>query len=150
MKVLIISMGKFKKKSPLEEVFNYYKERINLQIDILELKTYDFDKKKKLNFERQSIEKHLKPSDSIIVLERSGKMMTSNEFSTFLKNKMMNQIGRVCFLIGSEIGFDDYFKTSFFTMSLGKQTWPHLLVRIMLIEQIYRSMEIIKGSGYHK
>ena len=55
-----------------------------------------------------------------------------------------------CFLIGSEIGLDDSLKDSNLSISFGKQTWPHLLVRILLIEQIYRSLEIIKGSPYHK
>ena len=44
----------------------------------------------------------------------------------------------------------NYFKRSGNVFSFGKQTWPHLIIRIMLIEQIYRSLEIIKGSPYHK
>ena len=43
-----------------------------------------------------------------------------------------------------------FFKDSFLTISFGNQTWPHLLVRVMLIEQIYRGLEIIKNSRYHK
>ena len=45
---------------------------------------------------------------------------------------------------------DDYFKKGKYVFSFGNQTWPHLLVRIMLIEQIYRSLEILKGTSYHK
>ena len=63
---------------------------------------------------------------------------------------MLNADRRICFLIGSELGLHDSLKDSNLSISFGKQTWPHLLVRIMLIEQIYRSLEIIKGSPYHK
>ena len=64
--------------------------------------------------------------------------------------KMLDGTTRICFLIGSEIGLDKYFTESYESISFGKQTWPHLLVRVMLIEQIYRTFEIIKGSSYHK
>ena len=63
---------------------------------------------------------------------------------------MLSSNRRICFLIGSELGLDNFFKDSFISMSLGNHTWPHMLVRIMLVEQIYRSLEIIKGSPYHK
>ena len=54
------------------------------------------------------------------------------------------------FIIGSEEWLDSFFKDSFLTISFGNQTWPHLLIRVMLIEQIYRGLEIIKNSRYHK
>ena len=63
---------------------------------------------------------------------------------------MKSRIKRICFIIGSEIGLDNYFKQGKYVFSFGNQTWPHLLVRIMLIEQIYRSLEILKGTSYHK
>ena len=52
MNISIISPGKFKKKLPLEELFNYYKKRINLRIDLKEIKTFKFEEKKKLLFEK--------------------------------------------------------------------------------------------------
>ena len=55
---------------------------------------------------------------------------------------MKNRVKRICFLIGSEIGIDDSFKKVENVLSLGRQTWPHLIVRIMLVEQIYRSLEL--------
>ena len=76
--------------------------------------------------------------------------ISSEEFSKFLDLKMKNRIKRVCFIIGSEIGMDDSLKKGENIFSFGKQTWPHLMVRIMLIEQIYRSLEILKGTSYHK
>ena len=150
MNISIISPGKFKKKPPLEEIFNYYKKRINLKIDLKEIKTFNFEEKKKLLFEKNQITKHLKPTDYIVVLDKDGKMLSSKDFSVFLKKKMLERTKRICFLIGSELGLDLSLKKSCHIISLGRKTWPHLMVRIMLIEQIYRSLEIIKNSSYHK
>ncbi|MDC2965929.1 23S rRNA (pseudouridine(1915)-N(3))-methyltransferase RlmH [Alphaproteobacteria bacterium] len=150
MNISIISPGKFKKKPPLEELFNYYKKRINLKIDLKEIKTFNFEEKKKLLFEKNQITKHLKPTDYVVVLDKDGKMLSSKDFSVFLKKKMLERTKRICFLIGSELGLDLSLKKSCHIISLGRKTWPHLMVRIMLIEQIYRSLEIIKNSSYHK
>ena len=150
MNISIISPGKFKKKPPLEELFNYYKKRINLKIDLKEIKTFNFEEKKKLSFEKNQITKHLKPTDYVVVLDKDGKMLSSKDFSVFLKKKMLERTKRICFLIGSELGLDLSLKKSCHIISLGRKTWPHLMVRIMLIEQIYRSLEIIKNSSYHK
>ena len=150
MNISIISPGKFKKKPPLEELFNYYKKRINLKIDLKEIKTFNVEEKKKLLFEKNQITKHLKPTDYVVVLDKDGKMLSSKDFSVFLKKKMLERTKRICFLIGSELGLDLSLKKSCHIISLGRKTWPHLMVRIMLIEQIYRSLEIIKNSSYHK
>ena len=150
MNISIISPGKFKKKPPLEELFTYYKKRINLKIDLREIKTFNFEEKKKLLFEKNQITKHLKPTDYVVVLDKDGKMLSSKDFSVFLKKKMLERTKRICFLIGSELGLDLSLKKSCHIISLGRKTWPHLMVRIMLIEQIYRSLEIIKNSSYHK
>ena len=150
MNISIISPGKFKKKPPLQELFNYYKKRINLKIDLKEIKTFNFEEKKKLLFEKNQITKHLKPTDYVVVLDKDGKMLSSKDFSVFLKKKMLERTKRICFLIGSELGLDLSLKKSCHIISLGRKTWPHLMVRIMLIEQIYRSLEIIKNSSYHK
>ena len=150
MNISIISPGKFKKKPPLEELFNYYKKRINLKIDLKEIKTFNFEEKKKLLFEKNQITKYLKPTDYVVVLDKDGKMLSSKDFSVFLKKKMLERTKRICFLIGSELGLDLSLKKSCHIISLGRKTWPHLMVRIMLIEQIYRSLEIVKNSSYHK
>ena len=63
MNISIISLGKFKQNPPFEEIFNYYKKRISLNIDLKEIKTFNFEKKKKLLLEKNEITKHLKPTD---------------------------------------------------------------------------------------
>ena len=150
MDIQIISLGKFKSSLPFKDIFNFYKNRITFNLNLIELKTYDFEKEKKLNFEKNEINKHLKNDDCIVTLDKDGKNISSPEFSNFLELNMRNRIKRISFLIGSEIGIDDSFKKKENVFSFGKQTWPHLMIRIMLIEQIYRSLEILKGTSYHK
>ena len=150
MEILIISPGKFKSTQPFKEIFNYYKNRIFFNLNLLELRTFDFEKEKKLSYEKKEINKYLKKDDCIVTLDKHGKNISSEGFSEFLDLKMKNRIKRICFLIGSEMGIDHSFKEGENIFSFGKQTWPHLMIRVMLIEQIYRSLEILKGTSYHK
>ena len=83
-------------------------------------------------------------------MDKSGKNFSSLEFADVLNNKINSGCKKLNFIIGSDEGLDSFFKDSFLTISFGNQTWPHLLVRVMLIEQIYRGLEIIKNSRYHK
>ena len=110
MKIDIISLGKFKNTPPLKDVFEYYKKRIDLKVNLFELKTYNFEKKK-LTFEKNEVKKYLKQNDCLIVLDKSGTMLSSEKFANFLNEKMINQTRRICFLIGSEIGLDDFLKS---------------------------------------
>jgi len=149
MQIDIISPGKFKENPPYSQVFNYYKKRIKMKINLVETKIYNFEKKKKMLFEKKSISKYLFNSDLSVVLDRGGKNLSSEEFSTFLNDSKREGKKKISFIIGSEQGLDESFK-KFDTISLGNQTWPHLLIRVMLIEQIYRAFEISKGTSYHK
>ena len=150
MEIKIISLGKFKSSNGLKEIFLDYKKRIDIDLRLVEAKTYNFEKKKKLVFEKKEILKHLSKNDCIVTLDKGGKDLSSQKFFEFFNKKMNSGIKRVCFLIGSEEGIDDDFKNSKYVFSFGNKTWPHLLIRIMLIEQIYRSFQIMKGTSYHK
>ena len=149
MQIDIISPGKFKENPPYSQIFNYYKKRIKMKINLVETKIYNLEKKKKMLFEKKSISKYLFNSDLSVVLDRGGKNLSSEEFSTFLNDSKREGEKKISFIIGSEQGLDESFK-KFDTISLGNQTWPHLLIRVMLIEQIYRAFEISKGTSYHK
>ena len=150
MIINILSLGKFKVNQKYKSIFEYYRKRIKFKTILIELKTYKTNKKKTL--EKQEILKFLKNEDhnNVFVLDRSGENFSSLTFADILKNKINSGCKKLNFIIGSEDGLDDFFKDSFLTISFGNQTWPHLLIRVMLIEQIYRGLEIIKNSQYHK
>ena len=150
MIINILSLGKFKVNQKFKSIFEYYQKRIKFKTVLIELKTYENNKKKEL--EKLEILKFLKNQDhnNVFVLDKSGGNFSSLEFADLLNNKINSGCKKLNFIIGSEEGLDSFFKDSFLTISFGNQTWPHLLVRVMLIEQIYRGLEIIKNSRYHK
>ena len=150
MIINILSLGKFKVNQKFKSVFEYYQKRIKLKTVLIELKTYKNNKKKEL--EKLEILKFLRNQDhnNVFVLDKSGGNFSSLEFADLLNNKINSGCKKLNFIIGSDEGLDSFFKDSFLTISFGNQTWPHLLIRVMLIEQIYRGLEIIKNSRYHK
>lgn len=150
MIINILSLGRFRVNQKFKDIFQFYQKRIKFKTVLIELKTYKTNKKKEL--EKLEILKFLKNQDhkNVFVLDKSGQNFSSLEFSDFLKTKINSGCKKLNFIIGSEEGLDSFFKDSFLTISFGNQTWPHLLVRVMLIEQIYRGLEIIKNSRYHK
>ena len=150
MIINILSLGKFNVNQKYKTIFEYYQKRIKFKTVLIELKTYKNNKKKEL--EKLEILKFLKNQDhnNIFVLDKSGENFSSLEIANVLNNKINSGCKKLNFIIGSEEGLDSFFKNSFLTISFGNQTWPHLLVRVMLIEQIYRGLEIIKNSRYHK
>jgi 23S rRNA (pseudouridine1915-N3)-methyltransferase len=148
MIINILSLGKFKRNQPYKEIFEYYKKRIKVRINLVELKTYNTEKKK--NLEKNEIVKNINKEDFVITLDERGEDLSSKNFSNIIKKNMNQSCKKIIFIIGSEEGLDDYFKKSFKTIAFGNQTWPHLMVRVMLIEQIYRAFEIMKNSRYHK
>ncbi len=148
MQINILSPGRFKTSQDHKKIFEYYKKRIKIKVNLFELKSYQ--KEKKLDFEKKEILKHLKKEDDVFILDKNGDDLSSVKFSNLIKNKIENGFKNINFIIGSESGLDGYFKNSFRKIGFGKQTWPHLLVRVMLIEQLYRAFEIMKKSNYHK
>ena len=148
MQINILSPGKFKTNQEYKKIFEYYKKRIKIKINLLELKSYQTDKK--LDLEKKEILKYIKKNDDVFILDKNGDDLSSANFSNLIKRKIETSFKNINFIIGSDTGLDSYFSDSFRNIRFGKQTWPHLLVRVMLIEQIYRSFEIMKKSNYHK
>jgi len=150
MDIDIISPGKFKENPPYSKIFDYYKRRIGIKINLIELKLHNFDIKKKILLEKKDITKYLKDTNCIVTLDKSGEKISSREFAKFMNKKLDNGEKKISFIIGGDSGLDVFFKEKENVFSFGNQTWPHLLVRVMLVEQIYRALEIIKGTSYHK
>lgn len=86
----------------------------------------------------------------VIALDRQGVSMTSEEFAAFIGIHQMSG-KRIAFMIGGSLGLDrSAVRQADHVLSLGKMTYPHSLVRVMLVEQIYRAFRIIRGEPYHK
>jgi len=88
--------------------------------------------------------------DYVILMDERGKEFRTIEFTVMLEKLFMLQKKRILFVIGGPWGFsDDVYNRADMKMSLSKMTFPHQLVRLLFLEQLYRAFTIIKGEPYH-
>ena len=93
----------------------------------------------------------LSKDDYTVVLTESGKEFSSSEFAVFIKNNLHKGIRTMTFIIGGPTGFsDEIFAYVDYKLSLSRMTFPHKLTRLILIEALYRSFDILHGGPYHK
>ena len=86
----------------------------------------------------------------VVLLDERGKDMGSRDFAARLAN-WQEQFGDITFIIGGADGVTDALRAKVnFTLGFGSLTWPHRLVRVMFLEQIYRARQIIAGHPYHR
>ena len=159
MKITIITVGKIKEKY-LRDAIAEYSKRLNkyCKLDILEVadeKTPDHAsaivEEQIRNKEGERILKLLNDDAYVITLEIGGKMLDSVEFSQKLEQLGIQGKSHIIFVIGGSIGLgNEILKRSDFAISFSKMTFPHQLMRVILLEQIYRSYRIMNHEPYHK
>ena len=159
MNITILCVGQIKEKYFRDAIAEYQKRLsryCKLQIiEVADEKTKenaseaenDLIRKK----EGERLLKHIKDSDYCITLEIDGKMLTSEGFSKEIDRLGLAGQSRLVFVIGGAIGLDTaVIKRSDSALSFSKMTFPHQLMRVILLEQIYRSYRIMRGEPYHK
>jgi 23S rRNA (pseudouridine1915-N3)-methyltransferase len=100
--------------------------------------------------EGELILKKLNPTDVLILLDESGKQFSSVEFSDYLQKKMNAGIKQLVLVIGGPYGFsDDIYTKAQAKISLSKMTFSHQMVRLFIVEQLYRAFTILKNEPYH-
>ncbi|AKU80071.1 23S rRNA (pseudouridine(1915)-N(3))-methyltransferase RlmH [Spiroplasma turonicum] len=147
----------FNKTSKEYEIINdFYLKKIKLfdQIDLIEIKELDFGNiKDNMNKNEYNISERiskLKDYD-IYLLDISSKQVDSLNFAEIIRNNFSLKSGKLCFIIGPSDGFSDNFKKNYKNkISFGKITLAHQLIRVVLLEQIYRAFKIINNQKYHK
>ena len=146
MKIKIIAVGKLK-KSPQLDLCDEYIKRMNWKVSVQEI---DAPKASTSAIEAPLILKQIPDSALVVAMDERGETLTSPAFAKKVE-QWQRQTAELVFLIGGADGFaDEVRKRANFLMSFGKQTWPHMLVRVMLLEQIYRAQQIIAGHPYHR
>ncbi|MGT2712406.1 23S rRNA (pseudouridine(1915)-N(3))-methyltransferase RlmH [Streptococcus oriscaviae] len=159
MKIKVISVGKLKEKYLKEGVFEYVKRLGRFaKVEILELpdeKTPDRASQAEndliLQKEASRILTKIGERDFVIVLAIEGQQFASEQFSHQLSEAMVKGYSDLTFVIGGSLGLDAVVKKrANLLMSFGKLTLPHQLMRLVLLEQIYRAYMIQQGSPYHK
>jgi len=146
--IKIICIGKIKRNA-LEEEMYFYLKQMQREVVIIELK--DSANKLQIDQETKQILKNILPNDYVFCLVVDGQnQYNSIQFSKSLYEKLA-QYQNICFIIGGSYGVEDVvLKRSDELISFGRLTMPHLLCRLVLIEQIYRAKLINTNHPYHK
>jgi len=159
MNISIICIGKLKEKYWIDAVQEYTKrlsKYCTLSINELkEEKAPDNPSKAEelaiKDAEGKNILKQIKKDAYVIALEIKGKELTSEELSEKIESLGIAGKSDVIFIIGGSIGLsEEVLNRSDFRLSFSKMTYPHQMMRVILLEQIYRSFKIIRNETYHK
>ena len=101
--------------------------------------------------EGERILKHIKDDMYVIALEIQGKMLSSEELAAKMEGLGIQGKSHIAFVIGGSIGLGkEVLKRADESLSFSKMTFPHQLMRVILLEQVYRGYRIINGEPYHK
>ena len=159
MKIKIVTVGKLKEKY-LKDGIAEYTKRISrfAKLEMIELadektpdKASELENQKILETEGARILSKVGERDFVVVLAIEGKILSSEEFSKQLEQASIKGYSTLTFIIGGSLGLSSQVKErANLLMSFGKVTLPHQLMRLVLIEQIYRAFMIQQGSPYHK
>lgn len=147
MKVKIISVGKVKDKG-LNELINYYAKQIKT-IEMVEIT--DEASITGMEKEGQKILSKIAKDSYVISLAIEGKMLDSVEFADTLDHVTTNFGPSITFIIGGSFGLSHVVKEkSNLLLSFSKMTFPHQLMKLFLVEQIFRAQAILNNHPYHK
>ncbi|MDO6354920.1 23S rRNA (pseudouridine(1915)-N(3))-methyltransferase RlmH [Caloramator sp. CAR-1] len=159
MNIAIISVGKLKEKY-LKEGINEFLKRLSkyTKVEIIEVPDEkapeNLSQREEENIkdkEGQNILKHIKENMFVVALDIQGKHLSSEEFAQFLSQRAIEGKSSIAFIIGGSIGLSkSVLNRADFKLSFSKMTFPHQLMRLILLEQIYRAYRIISGEPYHK
>ncbi|MCB6622380.1 23S rRNA (pseudouridine(1915)-N(3))-methyltransferase RlmH [Mediterraneibacter sp. 210702-DFI.5.30] len=159
MKITLITVGKIKEKY-LRDAIAEYSKRLSryCKLEIIEVadeKTPNHASDVVENIirdkEAERIMKYVKEDTYVITLEINGKLLSSEELSAKINQLGIQGTSHITFIIGGSIGLGkEVLARSNYALSFSKMTFPHQLMRVILLEQIYRSYRIINGEPYHK
>ena len=159
MKITILTVGKIKEKY-LRDAIAEYSKRLSryAKLEIIEVadektpdnasETVETNIKNK---EAERLLKYIRDDAYLITLEIKGKQLTSEELAQKIDTLGVQGTSHIIFVIGGSLGLgEEVLKRSNYALSFSKMTFPHQLMRVILLEQIYRSYRIISGEPYHK
>ncbi len=148
LKISINAIHKISKSSPEEIIIADYLKRLPAKLEIKQFETKDkFPPDKQKIYEGGVLLKDISTSAFVIALEEKGKQFTSVEFASYLENTLQP----IVFIIGGAYGLSNEVRSrANLILSLGEMTMPHILARVVLVEQIYRAYTITKNHPYHK
>ncbi|UWG97222.1 23S rRNA (pseudouridine(1915)-N(3))-methyltransferase RlmH [Dehalobacter sp. DCM] len=159
LQITILTVGRIKEKY-LQDGIKEYSKRLNsyVRLKILEVddepcpeKASAAEEEKVRQKEGEKLLKLISSQDFVVLLDLQGKVLTSPEVGELMEGRALAGQSRITFIIGGSLGTaDEVRKRADFRWSFSMLTFPHQLIRLMLLEQIYRACKINKGETYHK
>lgn len=159
MKITLITVGKIKEKY-LKDAIAEYSKRLSryCKLEIIEVADEKTPDQASETVEEgirakegERILKYIKDDMYVVTLEIGGKMLSSEELAGKINALGLAGRSSIAFVIGGSIGLGkEVLSRSDYALSFSKMTFPHQLMRVILLEQVYRSYRIISGSPYHK
>ena len=156
--IKIICVGKLK-ETYLKSAIDEYSKRLSkyCKLDILEVADEKIPEKVNINLENEikskecdNILRHIKKDSYIIALDLSGKQFTSEEFSSEIEHISMTS-SHITFIIGGSLGLTkELLSLCHQKICFSKMTFPHQLIRVFLLEQIFRAFKISNRETYHR
>lgn len=154
MKIKLLVVGKTT-NSLLKSLILNYKKRIKryVNFEIIELNVPKFKKGKKSEITKKEgikILEKISSHDQVFLLDEKGDNYNSIEFAKFVENKTISNEKNIVFIIGGAYGFSDEVNLrSKSKISLSRMTFSHQIIRLFILEQLYRSFTIINNHPYH-
>ena len=159
MKITLITVGKIKEKY-LKDAIAEYSKRLSkyCKLEIVEVADEKTPDQASENVERQIRQKegerilrYVKDDAYVFTLEIGGTMLDSVAFAKKVETLGIQGKSHLIFIIGGSIGLgEEVLRRSDYALSFSKMTFPHQLMRVILLEQVYRGYRIIEGAPYHK
>lgn len=159
MNITIVSVGKLKEKYLKQGIAEYLKRlSAYAKVKIIEVPDEKAPESLSASEEQEVKQKEgdrilakVTPDTYVITLDLQGKMLTSEQLAEKLEDLATYGKSKIAFVIGGSLGLsDDVRKRSDYALSFSKMTFPHQLMRLILLEQIYRGFKIMRGEPYHK
>ncbi|MDO4745467.1 MAG: 23S rRNA (pseudouridine(1915)-N(3))-methyltransferase RlmH [Bacillota bacterium] len=159
MNITVIAIGKLKEKYWTDAVKEYSKRLGGYcNLNIIELKESPLranpsaaDEEAVKVAEGNDILSRIKPTDFVITLEIKGKGLSSEQLADKIEDLAINGRSSIVFVIGGSLGLSqDVSKRADFKLSFSAMTFPHQMMRVILLEQVYRAFKIIRNEAYHK
>lgn len=159
MNITIVAVGKIREKYFTMGIAEYLKRlQAYAKLEIIEVKEESFNEplsnKQIVMIQSKEAERILTQIPEryyTVVLDLNGKQLDSEELALTLSDQAVYQQGNVAFIIGGSLGLSEQVtKQADLILSFSKFTFPHQLMRLILVEQIYRALTIIRGEKYHK
>lgn len=159
MRLSLLAIGKMK-KGPETDLLERYldrAEKAGKQLGISSVAMIEHSESRAASVElRKGEEAKLligaaKPGAFMIALDEHGKDIGSADLADLVRNNMENAVPEMAFAIGGPDGHgQEILQSANLVLRMGKMTWPHQLARVMLAEQLYRSITILSGHPYHR